>query len=346
MQSGTNKDELLRLIQDMQDMIPSSKIDFYTEKNNIDNRNISLAYDTKKSNLFQEDKFINHSVPILYQSKCLKCHTSAKIDDVAAVINIRFPIDYIHITIYDFAMLIFVLFTISIIALVFILNKYLTKYISIPLESLLKQLKSAVKHDDLKNKIVINTNVKELKELEATFNNHNQKLVEAYDLLDEASNTDSLTGIYNRKKFNELVYYEIKKSKTTEQVFSIVLADLNKFKIINDTYGHDVGDKLLINFVELIKKDLRIDDNIYRIGGDEFIILLPNTTSEGAKQVVENLETILNSSKCDCLGNSLSIEASFGVAQLNKDGDDLSELFKIADENMYKDKQEKHKKCK
>lgn len=149
--------------------------------------------------------------------------------------------------------------------------------------------------------------------------------------LEQIANMDELTQIYNRRKFLEIIDYEIQRNLRYQQAMSLILCDIDHFKKINDTYGHDLGDSVLANFANCMNANLRNSDVYARWGGEEFILLLPHTPLNEAKYVAQKLCDIIPS----CSGSDkFTVTASFGVAQLQNNESDDS-LIKRADEALY-----------
>ncbi|WP_157800923.1 GGDEF domain-containing protein [Bacillus solitudinis] len=147
---------------------------------------------------------------------------------------------------------------------------------------------------------------------------------------------DPLTGLLNRlvlhSKFQELI--------TIENPFSIVMIDLDKFKEINDTYGHQIGDQVLQYIASLLKQAGEETDSIYRIGGDEFLILI--IEPEGSVEKVRNyIEESLKHSVTSIVDTPLSLSLSIGVSRYPEDGTNEDILIKRADEDMYLTKRTK-----
>jgi diguanylate cyclase (GGDEF)-like protein len=150
---------------------------------------------------------------------------------------------------------------------------------------------------------------------------------------------DVLTGIYNRRYINERLPIDINKCITEGQPLSIIMADIDFFKNINDTYGHVIGDKVLIDFARLIERSIRKDiDWVGRYGGEEFLIVLNNTDSVDAYKTAENIRLLLENTtfKYDTL--HINITSSFGACSANKDTLDVESLIINADKNLYKAK--------
>jgi diguanylate cyclase (GGDEF)-like protein len=142
---------------------------------------------------------------------------------------------------------------------------------------------------------------------------------------------DGLTGVYNRNKFNELFDYELKRTKRHQYNTSLVILDIDHFKKFNDTYGHLIGDEVLISTAKLMHESIRKTDIFARWGGEEFAILLPHTNIEDAKELVENLRVIIENNHHKSAGK---ITASFGITELKKT-DTIKSAFKRCDEALY-----------
>lgn len=144
---------------------------------------------------------------------------------------------------------------------------------------------------------------------------------------------DTLTNIGNRRFFDQKIQEHITLSQRYNAPFSLLLLDIDFFKKINDRYGHDVGDQVLVDFSNLIKSSLREGDIFARIGGEEFAILLPFTTKDKAYVLAQKLrETVENAN------GVTPITMSVGLVQYEK-GDDATLLFKRADALLYKAKE-------
>lgn len=149
--------------------------------------------------------------------------------------------------------------------------------------------------------------------------------------LQDYANKDSLTQIFNRGKIDLLIQDEIKKSKKYNHTFSIIFLDIDDFKRINDNFGHIKGDEVLIHISNLVSNNIRETDFIGRWGGEEFIILLPKTTSNDAFIIANDLKQLVSKTNFG-INNTLTI--SLGISQyLQKDT--KNDLIKRADDAMY-----------
>ncbi|MGC9080087.1 GGDEF domain-containing protein [Sulfurihydrogenibium sp.] len=149
---------------------------------------------------------------------------------------------------------------------------------------------------------------------------------------------DPLTGALTRRVFYTILKKHIDISELTKLPISIIMADLDFFKKINDTYGHLVGDEALKHFVRVIKENIRKSDYVFRFGGEEFIILLPHTSLKEAVEIAEKIRKSLESKPLVVDGKEIKITASFGVRELNL-SETIESNIKSADENLYRAKE-------
>ncbi len=156
-------------------------------------------------------------------------------------------------------------------------------------------------------------------------------------LLLELSTTDSLTRIYNRRHFLDLAQHEFERSDRLDLELSVLVMDVDHFKDINDTLGHQVGDEVLVAVVETVKKHLRHYDLFGRHGGDEFTLLFPQTGSAAALVVGNRLEEEVKALRLESLGG-INLSFSGGIATRKSAGETLESILKAADNAMYEAK--------
>lgn len=150
---------------------------------------------------------------------------------------------------------------------------------------------------------------------------------------------DSLTGLYNRHFFEE----ELLRVDSPKYLpVSIIMCDLNVLKLINDAFGHDMGDKALIKTAELMKKNFRKEDIVSRVGGDEFVILLPKTPESTAKSILKRIKSDTNTTY---LGH-IKMSISLGTATKNYQEEDILKVLKRAEDKMYFNKLKESKEAK
>ncbi len=165
-----------------------------------------------------------------------------------------------------------------------------------------------------------------------------QQLVEEKELIVQEfrriANTDGLTGLYNRSKIEQILTVEVLRARRYKHPLSIILADVDHFKQVNDTYGHNVGDVVLTGIASLMKEYIREVDSLGRWGGEEFLIVCPETSVHGARKLAEKLRKKIEKHHFKDLGMKT---VSMGVAQLEHDEWD-EDMLKRADKNLYKAK--------
>jgi len=153
------------------------------------------------------------------------------------------------------------------------------------------------------------------------------------------ANHDALTGLPNRRLFNERIQLEIARSERSKQKFCVMLFDLDQLKGVNDSYGHDVGDLLLQAVSQRLLALLRKSDTVARMGGDEFLLILPEMNhTEDAIQTAERILVALNTPFL-LEGYQVNISTSIGIAFYPDDGQEMNQLLKKADISMYHAKQ-------
>ena len=184
-------------------------------------------------------------------------------------------------------------------------------------------------------RIINNKWIELIKERGHELSKMNEKLVQRATSLEEKASQDYLTKLYNRRKFNALITYEITQLKRYDnRNLCIIMLDLDGFKDINDTYGHDIGDEILIKTANIIQVSCRNSDIICRWGGEEFAIALSETAIDQAMIVAEKIRTSIED---HIFVNNLKITCSLGVSQY-RTTDSYANLFKRADEALYKAK--------
>ena len=164
-------------------------------------------------------------------------------------------------------------------------------------------------------------------------------------LLEQESITDPLTGVYNRRYLDRRLEEEINRAKRYDLPLSILLIDIDHFKQVNDTYGHQVGDSLLIDLSKMILSHIRTSDVAARYGGDELLILAQNATLASATTLGERLRENVEQNQPGFASNpdekqNFRITVSIGIAGLGPDITDAEGLVKYADEALYRAKQE------
>jgi diguanylate cyclase (GGDEF)-like protein len=158
----------------------------------------------------------------------------------------------------------------------------------------------------------------------------------------QLSITDGLTGVWNRRYLEMTLRKEIERGQRFGRPLSLLMLDIDKFKAVNDRYGHQRGDEVLVEVTRRILGEIRTNiDVVGRYGGEEFIVVLPETPSGGARVVAEKIrEAMRNESFVGASGDPLSITVSVGVSTYPEDGAAAEELIGRADAALYRAKAE------
>lgn len=174
--------------------------------------------------------------------------------------------------------------------------------------------------------------------LEDAVETRTEELLKANEKLKNLAAKDSLTDALNRGSFFESAQHMLVLSQRQKNISSFVMMDLDHFKMINDTYGHFVGDKVLIHFSHTVKTLLRKSDLLGRLGGEEFAIFLPDTGLDGAFQLANKLRKVIADSVLEIEGKAVSYTVSLGVVSTEPKDTSIDELFKRADLKLYEAK--------
>jgi diguanylate cyclase (GGDEF)-like protein len=156
--------------------------------------------------------------------------------------------------------------------------------------------------------------------------------------------TDALTGLYNRRLFNEAFEKELNRARRYGLPLALVILDLHRFKEVNDRHGHPRGDEVLRSAATTLKSALRTSDSAFRIGGDEFALLLPQTDAAQALALSRRVETVFTE-MLQPLQLSVSVSMDHGVATFPQDGEQADQLIRVADERLYRLKHANHGKA-
>ncbi|MDF1884562.1 GGDEF domain-containing protein, partial [Sulfurimonas sp. SAG-AH-194-C21] len=152
--------------------------------------------------------------------------------------------------------------------------------------------------------------------------------------LNYLAKTDSLTQVHNRYSILEILSHELQRAQRSKSKMSLLMFDIDFFKKINDTYGHDTGDNILRELSTVTLKSLRNIDFLGRYGGEEFLILMPDTSSQDALAIANRVKTNITK---HLFSENIEVTISLGLVQL-QENESIDELLKRADELMYSSK--------
>ena len=207
-------------------------------------------------------------------------------------------------------------------------------------EATLRSLHVAIQEavDEAAHHVAMSGIVAENERLAAETRAAQEETESAYALLQEAvrtSRTDSLTGLLNRLALWDTLERDVELARRNGKVLSVLFLDVNRFKQVNDTFGHAVGDRLLKGIADTIIATVRASDTVCRIGGDEFVVIASTATREDAAQLAHKLEEAL---RRDFVfdGQSVASSTSVGFSMFPSDGRTAEALMRRADEAMYR----------
>lgn len=161
----------------------------------------------------------------------------------------------------------------------------------------------------------------------------NAELQEKNRKLHQLSITDELTGLYNRKHLMETLHGEVIRSKRNDHTFALFVIDIDHFKQINDTYGHQKGDEVLRLLGTIFRETVRSCDYVARYGGEEFIVMLPEVGGAGSREVAERIRERVSRESINRKGDRVTV--SIGIAMFPNHGDNPEDLFQQADHALY-----------
>ncbi|MEI8167119.1 MAG: sensor domain-containing diguanylate cyclase, partial [Chloroflexales bacterium] len=156
--------------------------------------------------------------------------------------------------------------------------------------------------------------------------------------LHQLAATDGLTGITNRRRFMEVAAGEIKRAARLKHPLALALVDLDHFKQINDTYGHAIGDEALKALTCICRRTIREIDVQARFGGDEFVVLFPETTLDAAHAIMERVRLAVSAQSVDVNSRQVALTISVGIASLASASTSLDALIEHADQALYQAK--------
>lgn len=350
MEKGWSKDELDAIIVRLNKVEPNMRVNAYRspivaelfgdrdQDKQLREHDPIVARAMKGEEILTGDDEIRYLYPIAVKQECIQCHTNAKIGDINGVIDVRFPVANLKIsltTMINSFIIFFVVFTVMIFAILYFrLNSLLVQ----PINQFIGMIQEIISKNDMAKRVSLKTKILEVKNIENYFNKMLDSIQDYYEKLQELSDRDYLTGLYNRRKFEEFLTYEIKRSLRHRHKFTILMIDLDNFKYINDTYGHASGDLVLKEVTNIFGSNLRNADILARLGGDEFAVLLPETPYENGYAVVEKLRSRLEATPISLMFDQITLTASFGIAEYPEQGENIESLLTGSDLAMYKAK--------
>ncbi|WP_122893450.1 GGDEF domain-containing protein [Arcobacter peruensis] len=295
------------------------------EKNEITYYDSSGKVTEQKEFGFGTDTLFKHEFPMQYEGAAFD--HKIPLGQVTLYSNNQLVFDRVK---YGF-ILILINSIIKTIALWFIIYYFIKKYLREPLE----EFTSKIREQDVLSPQAIDLNLHwtDTNELLVLKDSYNQMILRLneHKLI---SITDKLTGLFNRVKLDEALDDEFNRSNRFKRSFGIIIIDIDHFKKVNDTYGHQVGDQVLIQFAKILKENIRKIDILGRWGGEEFMIICSETDFQGTIKLADSLRQIISKYDFPTIGD---FSASFGVSAYASD-ENIDNIIARADKALYKAK--------
>ena len=354
MRKGWNKGEIKEVIQRLNEAMPDLKINVYrgeiVERQfgampgessviSADNPLEKALRDGKEAMLVAEDgKSIRYLYPVQASEECLVCHTQSFQGAVHGVIDITYPTEGLKMS-FAYVINSIVAYSLLILSVVFVALFFKLRYLVVmPLANLVDLMQKITHEMNFSLRVTHRNWISELHHLAEYFNRLLSTVQEYNSQLQELSVRDPLTNLYNRRKFDEFMQYEIIRATRHQRDFSVIMIDLDNFKYINDTFGHPIGDMVIKELAVMLAAELRKDDILARMGGDEFAIILPETEAASGFQVANKLRQTLADKEFELPVGKIRSTASFSLVSFPEDGRTADQIYSAMDVVLYKAK--------
>ena len=160
-------------------------------------------------------------------------------------------------------------------------------------------------------------------------------MAELHAQMEKLASTDPLTGVFNRRRFFEIGEKEVERARRYNRPLSVLMMDLNGFKLLNDDMGHCAGDHALCELTRICQENLRKPETIARLGGDEFAVILPETNLTGAREVARRLHNAILHSPAHVRDQEIFLSLSIGAAQYEPGDRSMEQILQRADVSMF-----------
>lgn len=292
----------------------------------------------QESDFFQQSGLkLTYYRPIHFDQRCQQCHSGAEPGTLAGALAISSPILSLKLPFSYLVWGVLLIVLLTLVSTLLILSRHARRNIIRPVERLSDKMKRIDDHTDLVQMRRDNWLIREIDSLEDAFYSQHQKLLNAYESLRQKAELDTLTGAYNRFRFDDLLDKALARAERQDEPLALIMIDLDRFKEINDTLGHDVGDMALKRLARQLQKILRSSDYLIRLGGDEFLVIAERCSREQSEAMFERLREALAEAE-DSNPIGCHIAFSVGTAEYPSDAATKPALIKCADERMYENK--------
>ncbi|MBI3902658.1 MAG: EAL domain-containing protein [Nitrosomonadales bacterium] len=354
MRKGWNKEEIKEVVERLNQTMPGLAINVYrgeiveNQFGAMAGERAVIAADPELSKALREGKdelmvaeggkSIRYLYPVQAQTECLVCHTQSHVGAVHGVIDITYPIDDLKVS-FGYVINSIVGYTLLIMTLVFLILFFKLRYlVALPIADLVRLMQKITHGMDFSLRVDKRHWIAELHHLSDYFNRLLGTVQDYNNRLQELSVRDPLTNLYNRRKFEEFLDYEILRAARHTRPFSVIMIDIDNFKYINDTYGHPIGDMVIKELAILLTSNLRRGDVLARLGGDEFALILPETPAAMGLQAANKLHQALKGREFELPVGRIRVTASFSMVSYPEDGQTRESIYSSMDVVLYKAK--------
>jgi len=352
MRKGWTKDEIAEIIDRLNTSYPDMKIRVFRApaviaqygeipgekaQRDADPALLSALTEGNEQLITGHDE-IRYLYPLSVKEECQQCHETP-LGGINGVVDITYPVTKLKVSL-GFVINSVVLYFLVVLALLFFIIYFALRSLVVhPIQTLTTLMQEIIHHKNLEKRVTHRRSwVRELRHLGTYFNNLLSTIQDYQAKLEEFSIRDPLTGLYNRRKFEEFLRYEVHRAERHKYEFALIMLDLDNFKHINDTFGHPIGDLALKELSHVLIEATRKTDILCRLGGDEFAVLLPVTNRVQGLEVAEKLRRNLNNAVLNLPVGDTRFQASFGLVSFPIDGDNFEDLVIAMDVAMYKAK--------
>ncbi len=306
---------------------------------------VRQVFDDGADQLIEVGGDLRYLYPLVSEEGCLDCHAGSNVGDVNGVLDVRFATADMRVPLRTTLHSAKWLYGAAAALLFVVLFIMIRAFIVRPIIDLSGTMRLILESDDLGQRITVRRLwPREVRMVGTDFNKLMEELDRGRMDLRNQSEHDPLTSLYNRRHFDAALVSEVARAKRTGRGLSVLLIDLDRFKPINDTYGHGAGDAVLKAVASVLQARSRQVDTVARIGGDEFAVLAPETAGPQGEALAEALATAIADAAVTFDGHALSVGASIGVASFNHEAPEgAAALLARADEEMYRRKQARHR---
>ncbi len=278
--------------------------------------------------------------PIKARAECLQCHAISSVGKVHGVIDIAFSTDYLKMPVAYFSRTV-VIFLVIVFCLLFLIPFYLLRAEVVrPINSLVEDMSGILQKRDLSRRVYPRGHTSEIGQL-SDFLNEMLSMLQMYQHnLEEQSNHDDLTGLFNRKMFEEQLSKEAQRADRYQRAFSLIVLDLDNFRDVNESKGRAAGDQLLKHVGQILRNNVRISDFVARYGSDEFCVLLPETSADLAINVCRKIQRLLKTNPFELEDEQIVCTGNIVLASYPLNAVDTQHLIDVVDKTMQESKSE------